>query len=233
MTRRFLSRVGLGDASCVPIAEQIGRAWRLILLGAAAALVGIAGVLVLSKITHKPMSYMTRDPAATTDADFYIGFLSSIGIMLWAATAAVCLFAAVVLRRWRVQRHSLFLFASGLLSLILVLDDAFMLHEEVMQRYFHIPQLAVYAGYAILVPGYLAFFARDILRTDYILLIIALSFLGLSMGMDAFLPFSDIETIVEDGLKFAGIVFWISYYVHVASGMVQRGAAGTQAVAGG
>ena len=227
MVVRLLRSIGLGDAGYVPMTQQLGRLWRLILLNVTIALIGVASVLVLSARSHKPLSYMTRDPAAITGAEFYLGFLSNIGIMLWAATAAVCLFAAMMLRRWRAQRQALFLFASGLLSLVLALDDAFMLHEDVFPYRLHIPQLAVYAGYAILVSCYMAYFARDILRTDCLLLAIALSLLALSMGMDAFLPFGDLETMVEDGVKFAGIVFWTSYYVHAASGMVQRGVAGT------
>lgn len=225
MIKWFAGNIGLGDAQCVPIVEQFGRLWRLMLLNVAIALAGIAGVLVLSAGSHRQMSYMTRDPAAITGAEFYLGFLSNLGIMLWAATVAVCLFAAAVLRRWRVQRQSLFLLVSGLFSLVLVLDDAFMLHEDVLPYRLHVPQLAVYAGYVVLVSGYLVFFARDILRTDYLLLAIALSFLGLSMGMDEFLPFSDLETMIEDGMKFAGIVFWTSYHVHAASGMIESGTA--------
>ena len=225
MVKWFADNIGLGIAQHAPIGEQFGRLWRLMLMNVGIALTGIAGVLVLSARSHRPMSYMTRDPAATTDAEFYLGFLSNLGIMLWSAAAAVCLFTAVVLHRRRAQRQSLFLLVSGLFSLVLVLDDAFMLHEEVLPGRLHVPQLAVYAGYAILISGYLVFFARDILRTDYLLLATALSFLGLSMGMDEFLPFNDLETMIEDGMKFSGIVFWTSYHVHAASGMIESGTA--------
>jgi hypothetical protein len=39
--------------------------------------------------------------------------------------------------------------------------------------------------------------------------------LGLSVLLDAFFPFSNLEMFVEDSFKFLGIAFWISYFARV------------------
>ena len=60
------------------------------------------------------MGDLTRDPAAILDVPVYVGFLSQIGILLWAATAAICLFSAAVLwRREPVDSIARFLVCSG------------------------------------------------------------------------------------------------------------------------
>lgn len=208
----------------VSLKHQIARLWPVLAVGFTLGILVLVDVYTFSRATGVPISRLTRDVADAYDTGFYAGFLSNLGNLLWSAATAICFFALTLLARDnRHRRASRFLFCSGLLCLLLTLDDTFLFHEEVLPGYFHVPEFVVYIGYVVMVAGYLAYFIRRILMTDYIFLLIALVFLGLSAAADQFLPFSNRETFFEDGLKFMGIVFWLAYFALVAA-MVLRDA---------
>jgi len=217
MMNNFLLKLGLDQINSASLKNQLLRIRRTLLISFAIAFAGIIGVYILSRIFEAPLSELTRDPSAVTDTKFYIGLLSNLGIMIWSATTTICFFGVSLLKYGK-RYHQLtnFLLFSGILSLILTLDDAFLIHETVMPSYFHIPEKGVYLGYLIFSAGYLVYFFRRILSTDYLLLTTALLFLGLSIFIDKAFPFTDIETFIEDGFKFLGIVFWLAYFSRVA-----------------
>ena len=64
--------------------------------------------------------------------------------------------------------------------------------------------------------GSISEFFRTILKTEYLLLAIAGFLLGFSLAMDQLVPFSHTQTFVEDGFKFAGILFWLAYHSRAA-----------------
>jgi hypothetical protein len=180
------------------------------------ALVGIMSVVILSLVTGTPVSVFTRDPAHITESSPVIGFLSMLGVMGWAAATAICFMGAGLFSDDRHdQKLTVFLFSSGVLSLVLMLDDALLFHDYLLPNYVHIPQRYTYGAYTLIVAGYLIFFCRQILLTDYLLFMLAFLCLGLSVLFDAFLPFSNLETFVEDGFKFLGIAFWVGYFARV------------------
>lgn len=173
---------------------------------------GIIAVYILSLLLDVPPSWFTRDPNDITGAHAYIGLLSNLGIMGWTAAASICFWASSLLRNDKSFRKStFFLFISALFCLLLTFDDAFMLHERVFPK-LHIPEEGVFIGYLLMISGYLGYFFRRILETEYIILILAIFFLGLSAGMDQIFSFSEFEAFLEDCPKFVGIVLWLTYY---------------------
>lgn len=100
---------------------------------------------------------------------------------------------------------------SGFLTIFLGVDDIFLLHEAVFP-FFGIPEKVVYASYGFILISWIVKFYTTILRTDYILLLMAFFFLGLSVGLDVF-PLSNIDLyLFEDGFKMTGIVSWFFYF---------------------
>ena len=194
---------------------------RLILVVSA---MSIGSVLILHLWKGVRIDQLTRDPAAITGTRPYIGFLSNIGIFFWSATSTVCFFGAALMAK---QRNSLalkrFLRASGLLTLFLGLDDAFLLHEDLLPHHVGIWEPLTYVGYAGLGLFYLVRFYSVILDTEYLLLMLALFLLGISVSLDVVwdrhiiaLP-SRIVFLVEDGAKFTGIVSWLVYSARVVN----------------
>ena len=199
--------------------------------GTAAVTLVIAALYVLGRLTGISPDDFTRDPASVVKAPFYVGFLSHLGVLLWAATTSICLFSSFLLfsLQPRNRRLGLFLLSAGLLSLMLTLDDLFLLHEKVFPKYLGLPEILVYAGYAGAAAFYLWAFRHRILTTDYLLLLLALLLFGFSTSMDRFLSFRSFETFVEDSSKFAGIVFWLIYYSRTAAFLIRAGTRNTGA----
>jgi hypothetical protein len=113
------------EASLSPVA-CLRSGWPMIGLSSVVSSTFLGSVLLLHCWNEIPFGDLMRHPTAVARMEFYTGFLSQIGIFFWAAAAAICLCSAWVLRDGR-DRHSLrwFLVASGLLTLVLGIDDVF------------------------------------------------------------------------------------------------------------
>lgn len=173
-------------------------------------------VVVASLLTGISIGDFTRDPSDTADVSPFIGFVSSIGILFWCATVTICLFT------WRFfvhqgieqEKNSFFLFW-GLFTALLMFDDLFLLHEEIIPTYL-MEQDYVIVSYGVLLAGGTFYFRRQILTTEYIILLLAMVTFGLSIVIDKFHDLLDalIGTyiIFEDGFKLMGIFYWLVYF---------------------
>jgi hypothetical protein len=78
--------------------------------------------------------------------------MSNLGVMIWSATTAICLFSALVFSLQRRKRSAIwFTTSADLLTGWLAFDDMFMVHAVVLPS-FGIPQnhvLVLYMGIAV------------------------------------------------------------------------------------
>jgi len=189
----------------------------LLVLYLVPVLVLISVILVHDRTGVSLLKFM-RDPADLMGANPFTGFVSNLGVLFWCAAAAVCLFSWPVLRnRFSTAPLAAFVLYAGLLTTVLLLDDLFQLHEAVLPHYFHVPEVVTYACYAVASVAMLVTFRDRILKTDYLVLLMSLVFLGLSMLSDAFQPrmeqlLGEWRILSEDGFKFFGIVGWFGYF---------------------
>ncbi len=187
--------------------------WLWLLLAFLFDLAVITGVYLLGTLRQIPLGEITRDPAATTH-HIFIGMMTYLCIILWSVTAAFCFFGSYLL--YEIRDKFKFLFISALFTTVLTLDDAFVLHEEIIPRLLHVHEIYVYLGYVLLIVLYLVFFLRFIYKnTSYVLFALALGFFGASIISDAFfdtLPTLALQPLVEDGLKLIGITLWLVYF---------------------
>ncbi len=98
-----------------------------------------------------------------------------------------------------------------------MLDDFFLLHEKIFPIYFGVPEKIVYLGYFGLILCGGVVFKKCIMETEYLVLLIALGFFGLSMFTDAIqgrieLILGSWRILFEDGFKLLGIVSWMGYF---------------------
>lgn len=144
----------------------------------------------------------------------YYGFVSNLGIFLWIGTAAIALFSAIILwARTKPNPHFLFLLLAGLLSGLLALDDAFLLHEVAFPE-LGVPQNIVLFIYLILAIAYGLASWRTLLSSEIWLLAIASIFLAVSLMVDqVFHSIDDMIVIIEDSAKFLGLSAWFSFHV--------------------
>ena len=168
--------------------------------------------LFVAKKQEVPLGDLLRDTTAVLDAPVYIGLISNIGGLVWAAAATVCFLGFAILRKRKEVRLQSFMLLSGLLSSMLLLDDFFRLHEEVLPKYFGIGEKMVVAAYGIFTMYYLMRFRNVLLRTEYLLLFSAVALLGISVAIDQ-APFAiAFRYAIEDGAKFLGAITWLMFF---------------------
>jgi len=169
-----------------------------------------------------PLDVFTKDPNAQFDASFYIGFFSNLGIMIWSAAFTICFYGA-----WRMDgkqnpRAQQFLILSGMITMLMTLDDLFQLHELVFPHYLNISENMVYLTYLNIYLIYFIRFRNQLLNSDFIVLFIAFFLLGLSTIIDILpLPIEK-DTFLEDAIKLLGAVTWLIYYIRTADELLEK-----------
>jgi hypothetical protein len=169
------------------------------------------------------LSVLFRDVFVAASVDPYYGLFSNIGIFLWSATAAILLFSGTVLFSVnRSHKYSQFLLSFGSLTLLLVIDDFFMLHEKVFPYYLKFSEKITFLAYGI-ITIYLLLKFRDIIFSNHFrIFFIAITFLFLSIAVDQILPTDsfifkkDDAYFFEDSLKVIGIISWCFYFIKIS-----------------
>jgi hypothetical protein len=188
----------------------------LLLLLLIPVLLIIGFVSLISWKTGQPIYVLFQDIFFVAQVSLYIGFVSNIGAFVWAFAIAICVYVGVLLFNKREQRKvSYFFLYAAFLSILLMLDDFFMLHEIIYPRYFHIGSDIIYIIYAVLGIGFAIKFKKIILQSDTIILLLAFGFFALSIFFDEVresIAISDYWIIAEDGSKLIGIIYWLAYF---------------------
>jgi hypothetical protein len=186
------------------------------------AILGPILYLEISRII--PAALLTRDLSSVAGVPFYYGILSQLGIFFWAGTIVACFlgYARKSRNKSKVQLKW-FLFFSGLFTSMLGFDDLFVLHEIVFPEYLGIPEAAVLGVYGISLLLILGKFYAEILKTNFIFLLISFFFLGMSVLTDVFHIPGLSSYFAEDGLKFIGIINWFVYFFSTSVKVVSKG----------
>lgn len=179
----------------------------------AAAVLIYGGAMVAAYANGVDPLLLIVDAADVANDIAYAGLFSNAGIFLWIAAGAVCLFA------WRVhaelpgERRTMLL-AGGSLTSLLAIDDLFRVHDLLL------PQSLCYAVYAAAALFLLVRFQATIRTLDAPLFLFAGACLAGSIGVDVLqnhLPFSYAASqVVEEGLKFLGVVAWSLFWLSAA-----------------
>lgn len=187
-----------------------------------AALLLISAVGAIHIIKGVPVAHFTRDTAAIARLPFYTGALSTTGILLWSAAASICFFTSAALRLLKADPAiRSFIVWSGALTFVLMIDDAFMIHENA-PKLFGVSNNVLFLAYGILTFHVLYNNRRVILNTQYITLSLSLLLLGTSVLIDKLHDYrilqhvgmesADMRYLLEDGFKLLGIAGWLLYY---------------------
>jgi hypothetical protein len=154
-----------------------------------------------------------RDPAQQSGQSSFLGFLSNIGIWLWISSTAICFFA--LLNDNSKFRDKELIFLVGTLSLILAVDDFFMIHDR------YLDQGICYLAYAIVTGALMVRHFNKIIGIDGFSFILAGSLLALSIITDLIqkhipLPYSVVQ-VFEEAFKFVGAAVWLYFSFKIAS----------------
>ena len=156
-----------------------------------------------------------RDPAQQSGQSSFIGFVSNIGIWLWVSATAICFFSTLSNSALLRQKEKTFLLLLGFLSMMLAVDDFFLIHDRYINEYI------CYFFYACLTITLLGRYYQEIVKIDLISFVLAGGLLALSILTDIFqdyllLEYSYIQ-FFEEGFKFVGSATWLYFCSSVAS----------------
>ena len=158
--------------------KQLHLGWRTLAL---TYVLPLAFLLALTFQQQVPMRILTADVPAVTKLPTTVGLVSNLGILGWAASVTICAFAAYLL--WKSSRWARFFLALGLMTLLLLLDDMFMIHERVLPNN-NIPEEVYFIVYPLLVLFITVRFWRYFRQTNRLLLLSAVGLLAMSMAVD-------------------------------------------------
>lgn len=199
------------------ILAQLKRLRATLLLVYVPGLAVLATVKLISLKKQIPLRMFLSDPASIMQAPLWVGIVSNLGILFWSATAAICLFAAARLRKQKGERepYAFFLFA-GVLTTVLDLDDLLQFHEWIAPKRLHVPELAMYAAYALVTLYFLIRFRNLIFKTEFLLLLFALAAFSMHNGIDSWFKEIRAERLLKEGNKLLGILTWFAYFSRAA-----------------
>jgi hypothetical protein len=187
-------------------------------------LILLGGLTLFALISGQRVWFFTADPFIIGNLPFYAGILSNLGFLFWGGTAAVCFFGAWLLRGWEnTAAWRRFLTASGIYTLLFLLDDLMQLHRIFFPEEANGLIGMVYLAFGLLGLAYFLFFRSQILETEYLMLASAVSFLLAAVVVDVFSLFPRGNTALSDFLKFFGVVSWFIYYFRTTRDVI-RGA---------
>jgi hypothetical protein len=182
----------------------------------------LVGIVAACNAWQIPASHLLRDPTAVRSVPSYIGLVSNLGALCWAATTAVCFFSAALSTHPRAREAWRFFAAFGALTGVLCLDDVFQIHEDLFPRFVG-PEVVLVLAYAVGTATCLLVFRRFLQATRYGLLLTALGLFSLSAVADVIdLPVPG-WAVLEDAAKFMGICGWLGYFATTGLELTRAG----------
>ncbi len=190
--------------------RQLGRPqfFRLLTSAYVLAVMFVGLVWLTARALGRPFSYFSREPASAVAEAWYAGFLSNVGILLWTVAATASLLAWWS-RRGRPETGSNLLLWAGLLTTCELVDDFFLLHDAFYPM-LGIPEEAVAAMYGLATVALVVFFRTRLAGPGLVAVGVTLALFAASFGLDQVWSGNH---LLEDGLKFLGIVTWTLYFV--------------------
>jgi hypothetical protein len=188
-------------------------------------LIILLGMAAIAVVRDLDTGAIFRDPASVIGYHPLVGFMSWMGIILWWLAAGICFFTLALSRALALGRPiQVFLLTSGLLSLLLAIDDHFLFHEDLAAEYLGLRKRHVIVAYMLFAGGWLLLNRSIIRRSRWSILAVSLLLFATAIAADFVVQTSVADTaeiglgldwglFVEDGLKFLGIVGWATYLV--------------------
>ena len=236
---RLEERVGNGGPS-----GGIARQRPLVLVGFASALSLLLLVLMADR-SGVSIADAVADPHEVTRLRF-LGIVSNVGLLLWAATIAVCVLAAATVEPAPDQRWRAFFVVSGLVTSVLLIDDLILVHEfaddvvavfvdfDRTRQQKDILEALVFAAYGAMFLWYCFRYRVELLgATERRFFIAAAAMFALSLLFDfdahSFVGLDlpdyrsdfDVESLAEEGPKFVGITYYLWFYLLTARSVLR------------
>lgn len=162
-----------------------------------------------------PLSQLVRDPAAEFGYPRYAGLLSHMGVFALVASAACAFLVSVVDRRGRTLFR-----AVGGLSIVLAIDDVFLVHEY-LPALLEAALFAIYGAIVILIAVELRRIDSGHALVGLMLALVLLAFSGIAdlLYLERLFGYG-----IEDFAKLAGFGAWATVWIELAIARMRRAA---------
>ena len=182
------------------------------------ALTVYVAALGLSDLAGIDSQKVLRDLAQTCSTPAGVGLLSNLCYLLWLAASAVALFTTYGgLPGIRGKQKEL-LACGGWFSLILCVDDMFLLHDR------YIGQTFLYLIYILFSFLVATRYRKQLMASKGELFLLSVALLGTSIWIDLLQPVERDQPVVymlsqlfEEGAKFLGIATWVLYWCQASA----------------
>jgi hypothetical protein len=172
-----------------------------------------------------------NDPADVVGFHPFIGLISMLGLFGWAAAAGVSFLTYAAIRQDGSVHLRRFFLSAGIFTLFLMMDDAFMLHEQVLPKGFGIRERYIKMAYLGAAGIFGAVFLRQLLGHGPVILVAAGLFFAGSFVFDSpavlnalgFFETSFVLYVIEDGFKFTGILLWLTWLFRAGLQTIRAG----------
>ena len=179
------------------------------------------------------MYELVADPSEVGQVASYTGLVSTVGTLIFAATASTCIFSAYLIENINSQakKWSLFLKFSGYFVLLLLADDLWQFHENFAPWLFgsaenrqiqNLGEAIVFGFYGLLFIAYLVKFRKLLYQTKLSTFILTVLFFVISTIIDIFFGNISGHFILEEGFKLLGIVSFSIYYFQLCFQQVKQ-----------
>lgn len=178
------------------------------------ALSFLIAIAIIFNVYDIPPALLLRDAATTSNHSPFLGLGSNLGAFCLATASSIAIFSAILLKD---KRHfSKLLLWPGLFSLLLFMDDFFMLHEQGF--FVGVREQIVFAFYGVLFISISIAIIGSSINFDFRTLLASAIFFALSILVDAIQSFWDSPWRIycEDGFKFMGIVSWTIFLIQTS-----------------
>lgn len=187
---------------------QIGR----LSVSLVVTLLSLVLVLLGSREAGLSLADLTDDASLSDSRAWFAGGLSTFGFILMAASCGVAFFSVSLRKFFAVgRRRSSASFWIGICSSVLLIDDAYMLHDSIFPTLLGIPEVVPQVLIGSGVAGVLFLF-RKAIAESFVFAIPAVICWTLSVLIDVGLDDSGLVVLLlEDGFKLLGICFWLQF----------------------
>ena len=186
------------------------------------ALTVYVAALGLSDLAGIDSQKVLRDLAQTCSTPAGVGLLSNLGYLMWLAAAAVALFTAYGGLPGIKGKQKELLTCGGWFSLILCIDDMFLLHDRYIGPTF---LYVVYILFSILIATR---YRKQLIAYKGEIFLLAVALLGTSIAIDLLQPVERdqpavymISQLIEEGSKFLGIATWVLYWWQTSASSIR------------
>jgi hypothetical protein len=213
------------DGEGARFARQLQRSLReqrSAVVGVGLVMIVVTTVVGLAYALGVPPKSLLDDPAKTLGGSPFVGALSVLGVLAWVVAAVAALGALKVTSGGRAADRRL-LRTVGVASVVLWVDDQFMLHDGLLRNDLGVSELWITFPYIVAALWIAATTWRSVIdHPEGVLLILAVAFLGASLLIDIGAPAVPGVNAVEDLAKLTGLCFWGLFSVRAAVRLIRR-----------